>query len=373
MTMRVLHVVATGQRRGAEMFASDLVRTLDGFGGYEQRVAFLHGPWPPDVAYAAPVARLRGRGRRIPGLRMDAATLGGLRSAIRRVRPQVVHAHGGEAFKYCALATSGTASRLVYRRIGTAPASITRGPRRVAHAALLRRADRIVAVAGTVRRETIETFGIPGERVVTIPRGIDPARIRPGRDRDAVRTELGLATGTPVVVTVGALSPEKDPIAHLELCGVLRRSLPDVAYLFVGDGPMRTELEDAVRARGLDGSVRLLGLRSDVGDLLAAGDVHVLASRTEGMPGCLIEAGMAGMPVVAFGLAGVPEVVEDAVTGFVVEPGDHASLAERVLKLLADEELRREMGRAAARRCLATFDIAGIARRYAEVYAEVAA
>jgi glycosyltransferase involved in cell wall biosynthesis len=355
------------------MFASDLVRALDGIGGYEQRVLFLRGPWPPAVAYAAPVARLRAEGRRIPGLRMDAATLSGLRSAIRRVRPRVVHAHGGEAFKYCALATAGTGSRLVYRRIGTAPVSITRGPRRTAHAALLRRADRIVAVAGTVRRETIETFGIPQDRVVTIPRGIDPARIRADRDRGAVRGELGLATGAPVAITVGALSPEKDPVAHLELCGVLRRSLPEVAYLFAGDGPMRGELEEAVRARGLEGSVRLLGLRSDVGDLLTASDVHVLASRTEGMPGCLIEAGMAGVPVVAFGLAGVPEVVEDGVTGFVVEPGDHASLAERVLKLLGDEGLRREMGLAAARRCLATFDIAGIARRYAEVYAEVAA
>jgi glycosyltransferase involved in cell wall biosynthesis len=304
---------------------------------------------------------------------MDAATLSGLRSAIRRFRPRVVHAHGGEAFKYCALAAAGTRSRLVYRRIGTAPASITRGLHRAVHAALLRRADRIVAVAGTVRSETVVTFRVPEDRVVTIPRGIDPDRIRPERDRGAVRAGLGLAAGAPVVITVGALSPEKDPFAHLELCAALRRSLPEVAYLFAGDGPVRGELEEAVRTRELEGSVRVLGLRSDVGDLLAASDVHVLASRTEGMPGCLIEAGMAGVPVVAFGLAGVPEVVEDGVTGFVVEPGDHASLAERVLKLLEDEGLRREMGAAASRRCLATFDIAGIARRYAEVYAGVTA
>jgi glycosyltransferase involved in cell wall biosynthesis len=371
--MRVLHVVATGQRRGAEMFASDLVRALDALGGHEQRVVILRGPWPTEVDYEAPVRPLRVDGSRIPGLRMDGATLSHLWRELRRFRPAIVHAHGGEAFKYSSFASAWTGARVVYRRIGTAPEAIRHGPRRATHAALLRRAHRIVAVAETVRRETVETFGVPAARVLTIPRGIDPRRLEPARGADEVRDELGIASSAPVAISVGALSPEKDPIAHVELCAKLVGCLPDLAYLIAGDGPMRGEVEAAVRSHGLDGHVRVLGLRTDVGDLLGASDLLVLASRTEGMPGCVIEAGMSGVPVVSFGLAGVPEVIEHGVTGFVVHPGDHAALAERALQVLENATLRRSMGRAAAERCRRSFDIGPIARRYASVYAEAAA
>lgn len=370
--MRLLHVVATGQRRGAEMFASDLVRALGGLGGFDQEVVMLRGPWPPAVHYEAPVIAMRANGRRIPGLRMDVATLSDLRGVIARFRPQVLHAHGAEAFKYCALATTGRRVPIVYRRIGSVPRDVTRGLRRTVHAALLRRSHRIVAVAEIVRRETLETFRMPHDRVITIPRGVDPLRLRADRGRAAIRMELGIAASAPVLISVGALSPEKDPLAHLDLCATIARSMPELIYLFAGDGPMREEVRDAVASRGLGDHVRLLGTRSDIGDLLAASDLLVLASRTEGMPGCVIEAGMAGLPVVAFGVAGVPEVVTDGITGCVVEPTDHEALAARAMELLADDERRIAMGLAAMQRCRSAFDILGVARRYVDVYSEVA-
>lgn len=372
MSVRLLHVVATGQRRGAEMFASDLVGALAEIGRFEQEVVMLHGPWPSAVAYAAPVSPLRSGGRRLPGLRVDIATLRSLRAAVRRFEPDIVHAHGGEAFKHAAIATGGRA-RLLYRRIGTAPPEIRRGPRRTVHAALLRRSDRIVAVAETVRRETVEVFGIRGDRVLAIPRGIDARRLRSERGRVGLRAELGIPSSAPVVLALGALSEEKDPLAHLDLCETVSRSFPDVVHVFAGDGPMRRALEDAVAARGLRERVRVLGSRNDVGDLLDASDLMVLASRTEGMPGCVIEAGMSGLATVAFGVGGVSEAIADEETGYVVPPGDHLALANRVLELLKDDERRESMGRAASERCRAMFDIASVARRYADVYADVAA
>jgi glycosyltransferase involved in cell wall biosynthesis len=237
---------------------------------------------------------------------------------------------------------------------------------------MLRRSRLIVAVAEAVRKETVETFRIPRDRVVVIPRGVDPTRLKVERGGANVRRELDIAADAPVLIALGALSPEKAPLAHLELLSVLHRAVPDAVYLFAGEGPMRGELERAVRARGLDETVRILGSRGDVGDLLDASDVLVLPSELEGMPGCVIEAGMAGVPVVAFGVAGVPEVVLDGVTGIVVEPGDHAGLAERTRELLADVDRRQEMGRAAMERCRSTFDIHHIARRYCDLYAGAA-
>jgi glycosyltransferase involved in cell wall biosynthesis len=240
------------------------------------------------------------------------------------------------------------------------------------YVALLRRSDRVVAVAEAVRRETITTFRMPHDRVVTIPRGVDPRRLRAARGRRATRIELGIPMSAFVMISIGALSAEKDPLAHLDVCAEIARSMPNVRYLFAGDGPMREELRLAIEARHLGDHVRLLGVRSDIGDLLDASDLLVLASRTEGMPGCLIEAGMAGLPVVAFGVAGVPEVVIDDVTGYVVEPGDHASLAKRAEELLADGERRRAMGRTARERCMRDFDIRSVARRYTDIYSELA-
>ena len=371
--MRILHVVATGQRRGAEMFAHDLIRELPHHGRFDQAVAILRGPWPPAVSFDAPVIGPASSAFRLPGLRIDTGTLQRLRRALKRFRPDVVHAHGAEAFKYLVLATVFSRVPIVYRRIGSAPDEITRGMRRTVHAAFLRRSDRVVAVAEAVRQETIETFGIGRAHIVTIPRGIDPGRLEAERGRAAIRDEVGVGPSAPVIIAVGALSEEKDPLAHLDLCAELVRTWPDLVYLFAGDGPMRADVERAIEQRGLAPYVRLLGVRSDIGDVLAASDVLVLASRTEGMPGCVIEAGMAGLPVVAYGVAGVPEVLLDGVTGYVVRPGDHGCLTERVASLLADPVRRRVMGDAAAERCRATYGIDEIAERYVEVYAEVLA
>ena len=213
---------------------------------------------------------------------------------------------------------------------------------------------------------------IPHDHVVTIPRGVDPDRLRAGLGREAVRSELGIPAAAPVSISVGALSPEKDPLAQIDLCERILPSVLSLVHLFVGDGPMRQELEGSIGARGLGEHVRLLGTRADIGDLLGASDVLVLSSLTEGMPGCLIEAGMAGLPAVAFDVAGVPEVLVDGVTGYVVEPGDHPALADRVLELLKDPASREAMGAAARERCRSAFDIGSVARRYAEVYSEVA-
>jgi len=115
-----------------------------------------------------------------------------------------------------------------------------------------------------------------------------------------------------------------------------------------------------------------VGARSDTADLLAASDVMLLASRTEGMPACLIEAGMAGLPTVAYSVGGVPEAVEDGSTGLLVPPGDEEGLSRSMLRLLGDAALRGDMGSAAERRCCSTFDMDVVAPRYLEVYRDAA-
>jgi glycosyltransferase involved in cell wall biosynthesis len=370
MTLRVLHVVATTNRRGGELFASDLVRALDGE-GIEQQVAVLHPPIGlARVGFEAPTVAV-GDGWRAPGVRMSLEAFQALRHLVSGWRPHVVQAHGGEPFKYLVASGAAGRSKLVYRRIGAAPPWILRGPRRAAHAVLMRRATKVVAVAEAVRRETLEVFGVPPANVRMIPNGVDPARLSPLHDRQATRKALGIASDAPVILSLGALTWEKDPLGHLRISGEVMRHQPRAIHLFVGEGPLRERAEERVRSERRGEHVRFLGSREDLPDLLAASDVLLLASAVEGMPAGAIEAGIAGLPVVGYHIAGVPEVVLDGVTGQLVPAGDPFELAHAVIDLLANEPMRRSMGDAAAERCRSLFGIDAVAPRYLDLYQEL--
>jgi len=371
--MRVLHVVATGQRRGAEVFAADLVGALDE-DGVEQRVAVLHGG-DLAVRYVAPTTVLGADGRGLPGTRMGLPGVRALRRAIRQWAPDVVQAHGGEALKYSVASAARTGSPVIYRRIGSTPRSIGRGPRRTVYGSLMRRAAQVIAVAEAVRQETLQVFRLPAPRVVTIPNGVDVRRLAPTRERDTVRRALGIPPEAEVVLSLGALTWEKDPLSQVALVAGLLAEHPRAWHLIVGNGPMRAEVQAAVGRQGAAGRIRLLGAREDVGDVLAASDLLLFASRAggmEGMPATIIEAGMMGLPVAGYDVAGVSEVVESGVTGLLAPSGDTRRLRAHVAELLGDAGHRRALGAAARERCRTRFDIRAVAPRYLDVYRGVA-
>jgi glycosyltransferase involved in cell wall biosynthesis len=360
--VRVLHVVATSQRRGAEIFAVDLVQALDGM-GIAQRVAILRSNGSDSIAYRAPAQPLGGG-----GLERVIA----LRRLVRRLRPHVIQAHGGEAMKASVLASVSVP--IVYRRIGGAPPALRRGWRRRAFRHLVGRTARVIAVAEAVRGESISLLRVPPSHVVTIPNGVDPDRLAARRDRSAMRAELGIDSAAPVFVSIAALTWEKDPLAHLRAGASVLRSLPQAVHLFVGDGPMRSRLKREVSSLGLDDRIQILGIRSDVPDLLMMADALLFASRPdgmEGMPAAVIEAGMMRTPSAAYDVAGVGEVVLDGTTGRLVPWGQEEALSAALLDLLRDDFTRKGMGEAARTRCLTRFSIDHIAARYLDVYREV--
>jgi glycosyltransferase involved in cell wall biosynthesis len=367
--LRLLHLIATGQRRGAEVFASDLVAALDG-GDLHQRVAVVHGSPPWAVPLGVPVSGLRVARAGRPALPMHPGAVLALRRLLREWRPDLIQAHGGQPLKYAVLAATPGGPPVVYRRIGSV-SWLTNRPRQALYGRLVRRAARVVAVAESIRRETVDAFHLPPERVVTIPNGVDPRRLEPERGRDATRAALGLPADAVVVLSLGALAWEKDPLGHLAVTAPVLRRHPAAAHVFAGDGPLRSELAAAVRREALAGRVQLLGSRADVGDLLAASDLMLFASRTEGMPASVIEAGVAGLPVVGVALTGVPEVVGDGVTGLLAPPGDHDGLRAAAGRLLEDAALRAAMGRAARERCRERYGIDVIAAAYRALYEEV--
>jgi glycosyltransferase involved in cell wall biosynthesis len=359
------------QRRGGELFASDLTRSLNEI-GISQRVVVLHQPDGTRIDFEAPTEILGVDGWSAPGLRTSLPALLGLRRLIRSLDPDVVQAHGGEPFKYLVLSGVSMERPVVYRRIGAAPRWITRGPRRIAHGALMRQAAGVVAVAEFVRRETVELFKVRSSKVRMIPNAVSPARMKPSRGCAAGRQALGIPRRARVILSLGAMSWEKDPLGHLAISARVLQEIPDAVHLFVGDGPLRSRAERAARALGIAQRTRFLGSRGDVPDLMAASDLLLLASAVEGMPGGAIEAGIVGLPVVGYAIGGVPEVVLDGVTGRLAPAGDPEGLARAAIELLGDQRMRRSMGAAAGERCRSLFTMEAVAPRYLELYRELA-
>src|SRR5262249_20107429 len=136
-------------------------------------------------------------------------------------------------------------------------------------------------------------------------------------------------------------------------------ALADLHLIVVGDGPMRAELEQDARDRGLAPRVHFLGARRDLGDLLSAADLFVLPSLWEGLPLSLVLAMGAGVPVVATAVAGIPEVVESGGTGWLVAPADAGALGEAIARVIANPQESSRMAAAGRAHVLPRFNVEG--------------
>jgi glycosyltransferase involved in cell wall biosynthesis len=210
---------------------------------------------------------------------------------------------------------------------------------------LLAHVTDVVISVSEADRERMIRWGIPARKIVHVPNAVDLNGADGCGDAVSVREALGLDEGRPLVMQVGRLSAQKNPLAFVDGAARVIRERPDAQFLLVGEGPMREAVALHAEALGLDGAVRLLGWQDNAADLMVAADVVSLTSEWEGMPHALLEAMVKSRPVVATAVNGCPEIVADGETGFLVPRGDVDSWAKRVIDLLNDPVRRDEMGR----------------------------
>jgi len=222
---------------------------------------------------------------------------------------------------------------------------------RFAYRLMNRMFDQVQAVSSAVREHTIRAGGIDPARVVTIPNGIEVERIAAAEGGAELRESLAPGGG-PVVLTVGNIRRVKgfDVLIRAATRVVVR--YPAAVFLIAGrvhEPEYERELLALVAQFGLERNVKFLGKTDRAPSLLKACDVFCLPSRSEGMSNALLEAMACGRPSVATRVGGTPEVIEDGLSGFLVESEDDAAVAERILALLDDPERAREMGETARR------------------------
>ncbi len=341
----MLQLVTSTHRRGAETFAVELGEALSERCRSVETVALRAGDGPDTL----PVEACRGTSA--------PARWRELRQRMRHA--DVVVAHGAATLRAAAEATVPRYRPFVYRTIGE-PAYWARTRRqRLGVGMLLRRASAIAVYYPAAATTLRSMYGLRSTPVHVIPKGvlIDRYPVGTPSDRAAARTALGIDPEARVVVIVAALSREKN--VGLAIDAVAR--LDGVELLVVGDGPERVALEQ--RAAAVSAPVRFEGTTSDPGPYRAAADVNLLTSRTEGVPGSLIEAGLVGLPSVTTDVGGVREVVVDGVSGFVV-PARPDAVAGAIAAALDDAG---ELGATARDTCIERFDMAPVADAWVEL------
>jgi glycosyltransferase involved in cell wall biosynthesis len=275
----------------------------------------------------------------------DVTALLKIRRLVRDLRPDIVETH---------LSKAGILGRLA-ARLERVPAVVHvfhghvldgyYGPlktwlARRTERALAAFSDRLVAVSALVRHELVNHRVAPADRISVIELGLELEPLLHCRlARGQLRRELGIAADAPLVGIIGRLSRIKNHELFLEAAASVATAHPDVRFLVVGDGERRLALEAHARRLQLTRQMLFAGWRSDLPGVYADLDVLALASDNEGTPLVLIEAMAAGCPVVATGVGGVPDLIDDGVTGLLVPPRQPTRLADAIVRVLQDRRL----------------------------------
>jgi glycosyltransferase involved in cell wall biosynthesis len=362
---------------GAQKVSISLAGRLDR-AGYPTRLCFLYDKAGLVTGLRAehdfPIEDLRARrsgGRALAPLRVAGACLA-LWRRLRTTRPEVILTFTPYSnILGCTLAwLAGVPRRIASQR--TVPFNYARLLWRT-EGWLARRGviQQVVAVSEAVRQFCVEKQRVPIDQLRVIRNGVEVERFAGLREqRAANRARLDLEDRF-VILSIARLVPAKG-IADLILAVQQLKERVDRPILVVlGGGPQRAELERQIAAAKLEASVRLEGEVADPRPYLAAADAFALASTREGLPNALLEAMAAGLPIVATRVGGVPEAIEDGLSGLLVQPGDPHAMAEAIHRLWRQPELRQQLGASASRRAAERFSAEAFLREFRAVLDEV--
>jgi glycosyltransferase involved in cell wall biosynthesis len=309
-----------------------------------------------------------------PRTEMDLSAAWRLSRVIRRLGPDIIHAHDAHGVAMAALALSmGAASTTLAG--GRAPALVA--ARRVDFHLRgnslsrwkQRQVDCFIAASEAIRQMLLSD-GVPPQRTITVHEGIDVEHVLAAPPVN-VHEAFWLPHHAPVVGNVAALVPHKGQRHLIDAAHLVVREIPDARFVILGEGELRDALERQVREHHLEKHVLLPGFRTDVLGCIKGFDLFAMSSVTEGLGTSLLDAMACSRAIVATRAGGIPEVVDDGVTGSLVPPRDHAAMAQAIVRLLRDNELRKGMGEAGLARVTERFTVEQMVAATADAYEKV--
>jgi glycosyltransferase involved in cell wall biosynthesis len=365
----ILLVIETRGPGGAEQMLVHLAEHLDS-SRYHKRVVLLRPGWIQE--------QLQDRGIEavlIPSERSwDFTFLRRLMREIRGFNTDLIHSHLPGANLYASVAgwLTGRPTVLTYHGELFLPGPPTRYAA-IKNMLVRRFASRIVMVADYLKEDFVKRAKFPAAKLTTIYNGIPMLNEIADFDTTVKRATLGVQPDDPVVGIVANFRPAKGYEYFIEAAHLVRQRLPNTKFLVVGQG--REAIEKKVHALidrfKLHDNIVLLGFRQDVPELLRVFDVFVLSSISEGLPLSVVEAMAAHKPVVVTRVGGLAELVAEGDSGFLVPPRNAELLAERILEILTNPQLRDKMGRRGRKIVETKFTVTAMVDQYQSLYEEL--
>jgi len=360
-TMCFAHLIETNGPGGAERMLATVATELQAAGSRNVVIAPAEGErWLQ--------SELAGSGVIVEPFRLDRpfspAAARELEAVLRRHRVTVAHSHEFSMAVYGAWAARRAGVPHLFTMHGGRYYA-ERLRRRIALRIAARWSGSVVAVSEGLARHLSRDLWMRRSRIITIPNGVRQMPAAPS----SLRRELGIFERATLIVAVGNLYPVKGHGFLLEALGQLHGSFPELHVAIAGRGALESDLRARAATLGVTDRFHLLGLRGDVPNVLAAADIFVLPSLSEGVPLALLEAMLAARPIVASAVGEVPTVLQYGDAGMLVQPGDAAALADALRGLLTEPQRARELSAAALKRATAEYTVDRMMQRYLGLYA----
>jgi glycosyltransferase involved in cell wall biosynthesis len=362
-----LHVDTARTWRGGQ---NQVLLTVNGLRGMGHRAALVAHPGGELLRRAAEGLELIPLA---PRTEMDLTAAWRFARVVKRLSPDVIHAHDPHGIAMASLALSLGAASTKGEHVPALVASRRvdfhlRGNSfsRWKH----RQVDCFIAASEAIRRMLVAD-GVPETQTVTVHEGIDVEHIVAAPPVN-VHEAFWLPHHAPVVGNVAALVPHKGQRHLIEAAHLVVQELPDARFVILGEGELREQLERQVRDYHLEKHVLMPGFRTDVIGCIKGFDVFAMSSVTEGLGTSLLDAMACARPIVATRAGGIPEIVEDGVNGLLVEPRDHHAMAAAIVRMLKDADLRQRMGEAGFARVQERFTVERMLAGTLAVYERVA-
>lgn len=360
LPLRIAHLIESDGPGGAEQVVADLAKGFQAAGA--RSVVFL-----PERGEGWLGRQLAGSGAAIEHFHIERpfspACARRIASAFRTHHIDVAHSHEFSMAIYGAWAS----------RLAGIPHVITmhggryyadRIRRRLALGVAVALSDRTVAVSRLLADDLRRQLHVPASLISIVPNGVRRVRA----SKATLRAELQLGPSDRLLVSIGNLYPVKGHEHLVEALARLAADHPTLHVAIAGRGALADALTARASALGVADRLHLLGLRSDVPAVLAAADIFVMPSLSEGLPLALLEAMFAGCPIVATDVGEVGRALAQGWAGVLVPPADPRALATAIDALLRDAERSRALGDRAAARAVAEYDVSRMLRRYAAIY-----
>lgn len=355
--MKIIQIIQRKQLRGAEIFACQLANHLVQAGHQVMVISLFENESTPLPFHGEIVCLKATANHRY----FDFRAWNKLARLIVDFNADIVQANAGDTLKYAVFSKIlfGWKALLVFRNASTISQYLRSGFLRFFNGLLLRRVDKIISVSNHSRQDLLRLYPELDTRCVVIPVGIELNRDEEWLEVDVPHKDY--------LLHVGGFTFEKNHAGLLRIFKIILQSNHNLELWLAGDGPLRNEITNMASEMGLSKNVRFLGFRNDIPRLMKKAKIVLLPSILEGLPGVILEAQFLRVPVVAFNVGGISEVIKNNVTGWLIQSGDEISFANAVNEVLSSvvaETLKED----AYQQVISKYDNYKIANQFEQAY-----